>query len=94
MYNEILEYEYEIFLEDMKRGETFCQYVDESVYEDDYSHNAIEEAQDNFIKKATTWLRENKPNQYVITGGWCVFVMTIEEAEKRNLLDIDDDIVK
>ena len=91
---EILDYEYELFLKDMESGETFCQYVDESAYEDDYSHNTIEKAQDNFIKKATKWLRENKPNQYVITDGWCVFVMTIEEAEKRNLLDINDDIVK
>ena len=91
---EILDYEYELFLKDMESGETYCQYVDESSYEDDYSHNAIKEAQDNFIKKATIWLRENKPNQYVITGGWRVFVMTIEEAKKRNLLDIDDDIVK
>lgn len=94
MYNEILEYEYEIFLEDMKRGETFCQYVDESVYEDDYSHNVIEEAQDKFIEKTTKWLKENKPNQYIISDGWCVFIMTIEEANKRNLLNIEESIIK
>lgn len=94
MHNEILEYEYEIFLEDMKHGETFCQYVDESVYEDDYSHNVIEEAQDKFIEKTTKWLKENKPNQYIISDGWCVFIMTIEEANKRNLLNIEESIIK
>ena len=91
---EILEYEYEIFLEDMKRNETFCQYIDESDYEDDYSHNTIEKVQYKFIEKATKWLKENKPNQYIITAGWCVFVMTVDEAKKRNLLDIEDNIIK
>lgn len=93
MYEE-LEYEYEIFLEDMKRGEVFCRYVDESDYEDEYSHNAIYECQSDFIEKSKKWLHENKPNQYVITSGWCVFVMTVEEAQKRKMFRIEDYIVR
>lgn len=69
-----LEEEYRIFLEDMKRGETFCRYVDEDEYEDEYSHNEIDECQHDFIKKVKDWLRENKPNKYIVTSGWCVFV--------------------
>ena len=78
----------------MKRGEVFCRYVDESDYEDEYSHNAIDECQSDFIEKSKKWLHENKPNQYVITSGWCVFVMTVEEAQKRKMLRIEDYIVR
>lgn len=36
---EIIEEEYNTFIEDMTRGETFCRYIDESTYEDEFSHN-------------------------------------------------------
>ena len=81
-----LEDEYELFLDDMKREETFCRYIDESDYEDEYSHNDIADYQEKFIEKVKEWLHKNKPNQYIVSSGWCVFVMTIEEAKKRNLI--------
>ena len=59
MYQE-LEDEYELFLDDMKRDETFCMYIDESDYEDEYSHNDIEDCQEKFIEKVKEWLHENK----------------------------------
>ena len=77
--------EFEVFLEDMEREETFCRYLDESEYEYDYSHSDIEYMQEKFIKKATEWLHVNRPEQYLISSGWCVFVMTVEEAIKRNI---------
>lgn len=89
-----LEYEYEVFLDDMKRGESFCRYFDEDNYEDEYSHDEIDEWQSKFIDKITEYLHYNKPNQYVVTSGWCVFVMTVEEAEKRQMIGLDDCLVK
>lgn len=93
MFHE-LEYEYSIFLEDMERNEPFSRYIDETDYEDEYSHNEIDECQDKFIEKVREWLHKNKPNKYIVSGGWCVFVMTIEEAEKRNIRRIEDYIVR
>lgn len=82
---ETVQDEFRIFLEDMERNETFCKYLDESEYEYDYSHSDIEYMQEKFIEKATEWLRKNKPGKYMISEGWCVFVMTEEEAKKRNI---------
>lgn len=88
-----LENEYNYFLDDMKHNETFCRYIDEDDYEDKYSHNEIDECQNKFIKKVKEWLHENKPGQYIVTSGWCVFVMTIEEAKKRNFIYWEERVV-
>lgn len=88
-----LEYEYNIFLENMKRDETFYRYINEDEYEDEYSHNEIDECQSKFIEKVKEWLHENKPGQYIVTSGWCVFVMAIEEAIKKNLINWEDKVV-
>ena len=40
MYEEMLE-EFEQFKADMKNGETFCKYIIEDDYEDEYSHNEL-----------------------------------------------------
>ena len=39
----MLEEEFNYFLEDMKQDKTFCSYLDVWDYEDDYSHNQIED---------------------------------------------------
>jgi hypothetical protein len=88
-----LEDEFGLFLDDMKRNETLCRYIDEDEYEDDYSHNEIGECQDRFIHRVKKWLHENKPGQYIVTSGWCVFVMTIDEARKRNLINWESIVV-
>lgn len=82
---EIIEKEYNTFVEDMERGETFCHYIDESAYEDEFSHNDIDIMQSKFIEKVRLWLHENKPAQYLVSSSWCVFVMTEDEAKKRNM---------
>lgn len=91
---EELEYEYNLFLEDMKNGETFCRYMDEDEYEDEYSHNEIYEYQEKLVNKIKEYLKKNKPNQYIVSSGWCVFVLTIDEAKKRNMCNYEDLIVK
>lgn len=93
MYEE-LEYEFNLFKKDVDNGIAFCEYFDEDEYEYDYSHNEIHEFQAKFIDMAKEYLHEKAPNKYVITSGWCVFVMTVDEAKKRKMLRIDDYIVK
>ena len=59
---EIIEDEYNQFLQDMADGSMiFGRYIDESEYEDEYSHNDIDEAQDKFIEKVREYLHENYP---------------------------------
>lgn len=94
MYEE-LEYEFAEFKHDIDKGNlTFGRYFDEDDYEDEYSHNEISVFQAKFIDKVKEYLHENAPGKYVVTSGWCDFVMTIEEAKKRNMKRIEDYIVK
>lgn len=58
---EELEYEYSRFLDDMKRGETFCRYLDEDEYEDEYSHNEIDECQRKLAEKIEAYLKKTSP---------------------------------
>lgn len=80
-----LEYEFNQFLIDMKNGEIFCTYFDEDDYEDNYSHNEIEEYRQKFEDKIGEWLMQNKPGEYIVSDGYCVCVITIDEAIKRNI---------
>lgn len=84
MYEAMLE-EFEQFKADMENGETFCKYMVEDDYEDEYSHNEIDEYMEKFEEKAREYLHEHIPGKYIVSGGWCVFVMTEEEAKKRNM---------
>lgn len=94
MYEE-LEYEFSEFKQSIDDGSlVFGRYFDEDEYEDEYSHNQIGEFQGKFIDKVKEYLHENAPNKYVVTSGWCVFVMTIDEAKKRRIMKIEDCTVK
>lgn len=48
---EIINEEYEIFLEDMDRGITFNRFFMVDNYEDEYSHNEIAEAMDTLASR-------------------------------------------
>ncbi len=92
---EELEYEFSQFKNDFGNGSlVFGRYFDEDDYEDEYSHNEIDEYQAKFIEKVREFLHENAPNKYVVTSGWCVFIMDIEEAKKRKMHRLEDYIVK
>lgn len=83
MANEI-EYEYNQFLSDMKNPAFLSgMYMDEDEYEDEYSHNAIYEAIDVLEEKIQEYLHENRPGEFVLVSGWCIRVMTIENARSR-----------
>ncbi len=84
---EIINEEYEIFLEDMDRGITFDRFLMVDDYEDDYSHNEIAEAMNTLASRIRQWLHENKPGKYIVSvsSDYCVFVMTVKEAQMRNV---------
>lgn len=85
MYFEIEE-EYKQFLEDIKdSGFIFGAYMDETEYEDEYSHNAIDEAMGILQKKIRKYLHENRPGEFVVISDWCVHVLAKERAEQLNV---------
>lgn len=96
MANEI-EYEYNQFLSDMKNP-TFLSgtYMDEDEYEDEYSHNSIDEAIEILEEKIREYLHENRPGEFVLVSRWNVCVMTIENARSRKLSEkrIEDLLVR
>lgn len=80
MKNEI-EYEYNQFLSDMENPVfLFGTYMDEDEYEDEYSHNSIDEASEILEEKIREYLHENRPGEFVLISGWCIRVITIENA--------------
>jgi hypothetical protein len=84
---EIINEEYEIFLEDMDRGITFNRFLMVDDYEDEYSHNEIAEAMNTLASRIRQWLHENKPGKYIVSVSpdYCIFVMTVKEAQMRNV---------
>lgn len=83
-----IEEEYQQFLEDIKEGGfIFGTYMDETEYEDDYSHNAIDEAMGILQEKIRTYLHENRPGEFVVSSGWCVHVMTPQRARQSNVME-------
>lgn len=91
---EELEYEFQCFLEDMEHGETIGRYFEEDAYEDDYSHNQIDEFMDKLEEKIRQWLHENKPGKYLVSSSWCVWVISKEEAMRRSTLLLDESVVE
>ena len=81
-----IEYEYNQFLKDMNdSGFVFGRYMDEDEYEDEYSHNAIDEAMEILQEKIRTYLHENRPGEFVVISDWCVHVLTKDRAEQLNV---------
>jgi len=94
MYDELM-YEFDQFKKDFESGNfAFGKYFDEDDYSDDYSGNEIDEWTDKFIDIVTQYLRQHAPDKYLITSGWCVFVMTIEEAQKRDIIGWERFVVR
>lgn len=82
------EVEYE--LEELKRKVNNNQmeganiFFDESDWEDEHSHNEIEELQRDFVREAEKYLNEVGKDKYIVShGGWCVHVFTKEYYEEK-----------
>ena len=84
---EIINEEYEIFLEDMDKGITFDRFLITDNYEDEYSHNEIAEAMNTLSSRMRKWMHENKPGKYIVSVSpdYCIFGMTVKEAQMRNV---------
>lgn len=92
-----IEEEYKQFLEDIKdSGFIFGAYMDETEYEDEYSHNAIDEAMEILQEKIRTYLHENRPGEFIVSSGWCVHVMTPDRARQSRIYErtIENFLVK
>lgn len=89
MYDE-MEEEYQQFLIDMEEtenGMVFFRYMDEGDYEDNYGNNEIYEYQEKFAEKVEDWLRQNKPDRYIVTRGYYIGIMTPDAARERRMLE-------
>lgn len=81
-----IEEEYQQFLEDIKDGSfTFSAYMDETEYEDEYSHNSIGQAMEVLENKVKEHLQENNPGEFIVYSDWSVHVMKKEKAEEIGL---------
>lgn len=78
--------EYKTFLEEIESEdfELGC-YLDESDYEDEYSHNDIDEAMEILADKVKEFLHEKHPNKFVVSTGWCIHVMTPDRARQSRI---------
>ena len=86
---------FEEFLEDMEQEKTFCTYLDVWDYEDNYSHNEIEEARAELEEKIIDWLIKNKPNKYYMLGGYDkTYLMTEDELIKKHRKPEHYEIIK
>lgn len=78
-----IEEEYQQFLEDIKDdGFVFGAYMDETEYEDKYSHNSIGQAMEVLENKVKEYLRENEPGEFIVYSDWSVHVMKKEKSEE------------
>lgn len=81
--HEIVENEYNRFLQDVKDGSMILgKYIDESEYIYEYSLNDIHKAANEFVEKVREYLHENYPSKYVVLSGWSTFVMTPKKAKE------------
>ena len=58
-------------------------FIDQSEYEDEYSHNEIDDIQDEFIVEAEEYIEENYKGQYVVFSDWCVHIVTEEFYDNK-----------
>lgn len=74
----------------------FGEYLDETEYEDDYSHNDIYDAIDVLAEKMRDYLHNHYPNKFVVSTGWCIHVMTPDRARQSRISEstIEEYLVK
>lgn len=61
-------------------------YLDESEYEDDYSHNEIYAAHDDLIFMIKEYLHKNHPGKWVVWSDWAVHVFKVENVRNASLV--------
>lgn len=90
-----IEIEFEQFVKDLNSGLLSHElYLREDEWQDEYSGNDIEEAQDVLAKEIRDYLHEHNPNEYCVFIDWCVRVMSIDMAKKKEIRHYELRIVK
>ncbi len=90
-----IEEQYCIFQKDILTGLLSHElYLEEDDYEDEYSHNEIDTAKIKLSEKIKEYLHNNFPNQYCVFLDWCVRVMSVELASKREIRNYEWYIVR
>ena len=81
----VIKEEYDNFVSDMEQNKTFCTYMEEWEYEDEFSHNEIDDMRYEFENRIKEWLVANRNNQYYVLSGFNTIVSTENELIKRRL---------
>jgi len=83
-----IEEEYKQFLEDIKDDWfVFGAYMDETEYEDEYSHNSIGQAMGELENRIKKYLHEKRSNEFIVYSDWCVHVMKREKASEVGMAE-------
>lgn len=86
MYDDIIEEALEDLkdkVETNKLSDDKCNnFISDSDWEDDFSHNEIGEMQEIFMSKAKEYLSEKCKGKYMIYCDWCVHICSIEFFDK------------
>lgn len=80
-----IEDQYNIFIKDIETDFLSHElYLRQYEYEDEYSHDEINRGQILLSERIKEYLHNNFPNQYCLYIDWCVRVMSVELAEKKD----------
>lgn len=89
-----IEDQYNTFIKDIETGLLSHElYLREDEYEEEYPHNVIDRGQVLLAERIKKYLHNNLPNQYCVFMDWCVRVITVELAEKKNISNYKSYIV-
>lgn len=81
-----IEEQYNIFIKDIATGLLSHElYLREDEYEDEYSHNEIDRGHVLLSERIREYLHNNLPNQYCVFVDWCVRIMSVDLAKKKNI---------
>ena len=81
-----VEDQYNVFIKDVETGLLSHElYLREDEYEDEYSHSVIDRGHVLLSERIRKYLHDKLPNQYCVFVDWCVHVMSVEMAEKKNM---------
>ena len=95
MDEEIVREEYERLIREIEGGQpdTVYRVMEEDDYEDEFSHNAIDEMHGALFDMVKEYLHQKHPGKYIVGIDWGVFVLSAEEARKRGLTKVDVRVV-
>lgn len=91
MDEEIVREEYERLIREIEEGkpDIVHRVMEEDNYEDEFSHNVIDEMHGALLDMAKEYLHQKHPGEYIVGVDWGVFVLSAEEARRRGLTRID-----